>query len=230
MRLHDSPRDVEPESRSVSVRSLGSPIAIEYVREIFRAMPRPVPAIVIESPPSSGRAQSVTIPPSGVNLIRVAEQVREPLRDAVRVGVNLRWIAQIQDSSPRNSQVRGDLRSTSSSAPSIAGWNPRTHALCGRAGRRSPASGTRGERLRAGQRIMGSPGRGTRPRALIARAPPPSTERRVPQAQELAALRIDGRGWIAAPIHRLDDLRPEPHQPGAGEREPASTRSISALG
>src|SRR5687768_7710933 len=36
MRLHDSPRDVEPEPRSDSFRSLGPPIAIEYVREIFR--------------------------------------------------------------------------------------------------------------------------------------------------------------------------------------------------
>src|SRR5215204_2381808 len=60
------------------------------------AMPRPVSAIVTESAPSSARAQSVTIPPSG-ELDRVAEQVREHLRDTVRVGVDLRWIAQIQD-------------------------------------------------------------------------------------------------------------------------------------
>ena len=29
----------------------------------------------------------------------------------------------------------------------------------------------------------------------------------------------DRLGWIAAPIHRLDDLRAEPHQPSAGQRE-----------
>ncbi len=49
MRLHDSLRDGEPEPRSLSFRSLGSPIAIEDVREISAAMPRPLSAIVTES-------------------------------------------------------------------------------------------------------------------------------------------------------------------------------------
>src|SRR5688572_14892413 len=39
MRLHDAPRDVEPEPRSLSIRSLGSLIAIENMREIFRSDP-----------------------------------------------------------------------------------------------------------------------------------------------------------------------------------------------
>ena len=46
---------------------------------------------------------------------------------------------------------------------------------------------------------------------------------RVTRAQALAGLRLDGLGWIAAPIHRLDDLRPEPHQPSAGQREREQT-------
>src|SRR6187431_2221608 len=46
---------------------------------------------------------------------------------------------------------------------------------------------------------------------------------RVARAQALAGLRLDGLGWIAAPIHRLDDLRPEPHQPGVGQPEREQT-------
>ena len=97
MRLHDSPRDVEPEARSLSFRSLGSPIAIEYVRQMFG------------SDPASGirnrdREHSVAGPRAKCDgaalrgeLDRVAEQVREHLRNAVRVGVDFRWIDQIQD-------------------------------------------------------------------------------------------------------------------------------------
>ena len=90
MCLHDSPRDVEPEPRSLSFRSLGSPIAIEYVREIFRSDP----ASRIRD---RDRERSVARPRAecdgptiGGELDRIAEQVRKHLRDAVRVGVDLR--------------------------------------------------------------------------------------------------------------------------------------------
>ena len=50
----------------------------------------------------------------------------------------------------------------------------------------------------------------------------PQSER-VARAQARAGLRLDGLGWITAPIHRLNDLRPEPHQPSTRQREREQT-------
>ena len=46
--------------------------------------------------------------------------------------------------------------------------------------------------------------------------------KRMTRAQALAGIRRDGLGWIAAPVHRLDELRAEPQESplgSAGQRE-----------
>jgi hypothetical protein len=55
----------------------------------------------------------------------------------------------------------------------------------------------------------------------------------VARAQRLTGFRIATLGWIAAPIHRLDDLRAEPHQraPGsANVSRPLATSLAASAG
>jgi hypothetical protein len=59
------PARCRAEPRSSHVRSPGSPIAIEDVREIFRSDPAPGVAIVTREHAVARRARRVTVPPSG---------------------------------------------------------------------------------------------------------------------------------------------------------------------